>query len=95
MKTNNLTNWPYYSNEEKKIVTSVLSSGKVNYWTGKLCKEFEKNYAEYVGTKFAISVANGTVALELALRSLNISKGDEVVVTPRSYVASASSVVSV
>lgn len=91
----NLTKWPYYSGDEKKIVNQTLSSGKVNYWTGNLCRKFETDFSNYIGTNYAISLNNGTVAIELALMAMNISNGDEVIVTPRSYVASVSSVVNV
>ena len=89
-----LPSWPYFGPEEIEAATAVLRSGKVNYWTGSECKQFELEYAEHVGVKHAVCVANGTVALEMALRALGIGPGDEVVVTPRSFVASASCVVT-
>ena len=85
--------WPSFSEEEAKAVSNVLISNKVNYWTGNLCKEFEFRYAEWIGVKHAIAVSNGSVALELALKAIKIGPGDEVIVTPRSFIASASSVV--
>ena len=84
--------WPSYSEDELQAVNSVLGSGKVNYWTGIEGREFEKEYAAYVGMPYAIALANGTVALELALQVLGIGKGDEVIVTSRSFIASASCV---
>jgi dTDP-4-amino-4,6-dideoxygalactose transaminase len=71
----------------------VLKSGKVNYWTGHQVKDFEREFAEYVGTKHAIALANGTLALELALKAIDLQPEDQVIVTPRSFIASASSVV--
>src|ERR1700686_708880 len=85
--------WPHFTRDEIEAVTRVLESGKVNYWSGEHGRLFEKEYAESIGTKYAIAVANGTVGLELALYALGIGPGDEVVVTSRSFIASASCVV--
>jgi dTDP-4-amino-4,6-dideoxygalactose transaminase len=85
--------WPSYSDEEIEAVSAVLRSGRVNYWTGTVARDFEKAYAAYVGVKHAIAVANGTVALDLAWIALGIGPGDEVVVTSRTFLASASSIV--
>lgn len=82
--------WPHYSSEQVEAARRVLESGRVNYWTGTECRQFEEEFAAYHGGGHAISLANGTLALELALRILGVGKGDEVVVTPRSYFASAS-----
>jgi dTDP-4-amino-4,6-dideoxygalactose transaminase len=82
--------WPNYSETEITRVSSVLRSGKVNYWTGNECRSFEREFSDYVGTSFAIALSNGTVALELALAALGVGVGDEVIVSPRSYFASAS-----
>jgi dTDP-4-amino-4,6-dideoxygalactose transaminase len=84
--------WPQYAADERLAVAKVLESGKVNYWTGEEGREFEREYAQYLGSRHAIALANGTVALELALRVWQIAAGDEVVVTPRSFIASASCV---
>ena len=73
----------------------MLSSNRVNYWTGEECRQFEREFADWVGTQHAIALANGTLALEIALRALEISVGDEVIVTPRSYFGSASCIVTV
>lgn len=75
-------------------VDHVLTSGKVNYWTGQVCREFEKEFAQFADCGHAVSLANGTVALDLALKGLGIGPGDEVIVTPRSFIASVSSVVN-
>ncbi len=82
--------WPYYEDDEIEKVTSLLKSGKVNYWTGDEGRHFETEYAQYLGRKHAVAVANGTVALELALYALDIGAGDEVIVPSRTYIASAS-----
>jgi dTDP-4-amino-4,6-dideoxygalactose transaminase len=92
--------WPLFSNDEVQAVATVLASNKVNYWTGQECRQFESEFATWAGTTRAIALANGTLALDLALQGLGIgsvyggSPQDEVVVTPRSYVASVSSVVN-
>lgn len=86
------TGWPHYDNDEIDAVVDVLRSGRVNYHTGTRCKAFEKQFASHCRSNFAIAVANGTLALELALRSLKAGVGDEVIVTPRSFIASASCV---
>jgi dTDP-4-amino-4,6-dideoxygalactose transaminase len=85
-----MTGWPVFDDEQIAAAAEVLRSGKVNYWTGEHGRAFEAEFAEAVGCRYAIALANGTVALELALRSLGIGAGDEVVVTPRTFVASAS-----
>jgi len=82
--------WPHFGEAELDVARDVLASGKVNYWTGSQCSEFEAEFAAYHGGGHAIALANGTLALELALRVLGVGDGDEVVVTPRSYFASAS-----
>jgi len=85
--------WPYFSEDEVEAVAATLRSGRVNYWTGELCHEFEQAFAAYCGVKYAIALANGTVALELALRALGIGSGDEVIVPARTFIATASAVV--
>jgi dTDP-4-amino-4,6-dideoxygalactose transaminase len=87
--------WPVYAEDEIKAVEDVIRSGKVNYWTGEQGKLFEKEYAEYLGVKHAVAVANGTNALELCLIALGIGPGDEVIVPCRTFMASASCVVAV
>jgi len=87
--------WPRFTDEEGDAVRDVLLSNRVNYWTGEECRRFEQEFADWTGTKHAVALTNGTVALELALRSLGIGAGDDVVVTPRSFIASVSCVVAV
>ena len=85
--------WPCFGDDEIKAVERVLRSGKVNQWTGSEVTEFEKEYADFVGVKYAVALANGSVALELALETLGIGAGDEVIVTCYTFIASASAVV--
>ena len=82
--------WPYFDQEQIKKVSEVISSGKVNYWTGEEGENFEREFASWCGTKYAIAVSNGSVALSLALHALGIKRGDEVIVPPRTFVATAS-----
>jgi len=82
--------WPFFDSDEIAAVSAVLQSGHVNYWTGEEGRLFEKEFAARIGVEYAVAVMNGTVALEAALMALNIGNGDEVIVTPRSYIASAS-----
>ncbi len=87
--------WPSYSQEEADAVRDVLLSNKVNYWTGQQCREFEREFSDFADADYAIAIANGSVAIELALKALDIGEGDEVVVTSRTFIASVSSIVSV
>ncbi len=87
-----MTRWPVYDESQIEAVAEVLRSGKVNAWTGQHVAEFEKAYSDYLGCKHSIALANGTLALDLALRAIDLKPGDEVIVTPRSFVASASCV---
>jgi dTDP-4-amino-4,6-dideoxygalactose transaminase len=88
------TEWPFYSEEEGNIVKEVLLQNDVNYRTGKRGYKFEKEFAEWTGSKYAVSVANGTVALDLTMVALGIGPGDEVIVSPRTFFASASTIVT-
>ena len=89
------SSWPSFTQEEADAVQRVILSNRVNYWTGSECHEFEAEFSAFVGTRYAIALANGTVALDAALLALGIGDGDEVVVTSRTFLASASSIVSV
>ncbi|MBF6616207.1 MAG: DegT/DnrJ/EryC1/StrS aminotransferase family protein [Candidimonas sp.] len=86
--------WPSFTEEEANAIRDIILSNKVNYWTGQECREFEKEFASWTGTEYAIVLANGTVALDVALQALGIGAGDEVVVTPRTFLASVSSIVN-
>jgi len=92
--------WPSFTQEEADAVSRVLLSNKVNYWTGQEGREFEREFSKWCEADHAIAVANGTVALDLALAGLGIGSNnggnaaDEVIVTPRTFLASVSSVVN-
>jgi dTDP-4-amino-4,6-dideoxygalactose transaminase len=85
--------WPQFARDEIEAATRVLQSGNVNYWTGDEGRQFEREFAVQAGCKYAVALANGTVALELALYALGIGPGDEVIVPSRTFIASASCVV--
>lgn len=86
--------WPSYTQEEADAVARVLLSNRVNYWTGSECRAFEQEFAQFTDSRHAVALANGTVALDLALWALGIGPGDEVVVTSRTFLASASCIVN-
>ena len=90
VRTAPFPSWPVLEEEEIEAATAVLRSGRLNYWTGNEGRDFEREFAEFTGRKYAIALANGTVALELALYCLGIGSGDEVVVPSRTFIASAS-----
>lgn len=94
MVTQTASPWPHFTQEERNAVDAVLASGKVNYWTGELGREFERKFADFADCEHAVAVTNGTVALDLALKALGVGPGDEVIVTPRSFIASVSSIVN-
>jgi dTDP-4-amino-4,6-dideoxygalactose transaminase len=82
--------WPKMSEKMINSVSEILKSGKLNQWNNSAVKEFENKFANYFGSNYAIAVFNGTVALELCVRTLGLKEGDEVIVTPRTFLASAS-----
>ncbi|HVC02258.1 MAG TPA: DegT/DnrJ/EryC1/StrS aminotransferase family protein [Steroidobacteraceae bacterium] len=82
--------WPHYEDDEIAAASATLRSGRVNYWTGTEVRNFESEYASAIGARHAIALANGTAALELALAALGVGAGDEVITSPRSFIASAS-----
>lgn len=86
--------WPSFTEEEADALRNVILSNKVNYWTGQECRQFEQEFAAWAQCKYAIALANGTLALDAALKALDIGPGDEVIVTPRTFLASASCVVN-
>lgn len=94
MLNTSLAPWPSFSQEEADAVSRVLLSNRVNYWTGNECREFEQEFATWCGTPYAIALANGTVALDLALKAIDIGQGDEVIVTSRTFLASVSCIVN-
>jgi dTDP-4-amino-4,6-dideoxygalactose transaminase len=82
--------WPFFAEDEIESAQRVLRSGKVSYWTGDEGRKFEQEFAAYAGCRYAVALANGTVALELALYALGVGPGDEVIVPCRTFIASAS-----
>lgn len=87
------SSWPSFSEQEIEAASNVLRSNRVNYWTGDEGRNFETEFAQWVGTKHAVAVANGTLALDAAWPTLGIGVGDEVICTPRTFLASASSII--
>jgi dTDP-4-amino-4,6-dideoxygalactose transaminase len=85
---------PFYSTKSIKKIGPLLKSGKVNYWTGIECKRFEKEFSKYLGNKYSVALSNGSVALEIALKVLKLKKQDQIIVTPRSFIISASCVLN-
>ncbi len=83
-----------YNNKSIELVKKILKTNKTNYWTGNQCNLFEKEFSNYIGNKYSVSVSNGSVALEIALNALNLKKNDQVIVTPRSFIISASCVLN-
>lgn len=92
IRTEALPAWPVFDDEMVDAVSAVLRSGKVNYWTGREVRRFEKDFAEFTGSNFGVAVSNGTVAVELALHAIGVEPGDEVIVPPRTFIATASAV---
>lgn len=86
--------WPSFTEQEANAVSRVLLSNKVNYWTGTECRQFEKEFAEWVGCDYAIALGNGTLALDLALKAIGVKSGDDVITTSRTFLATASSIVT-
>ena len=86
--------WPSFTQEESDAISRVLLSNKVNYWTGQEGREFEKEFATFADSKYAVALGNGTLALDIALKVMNVGAGDEVITTPRTFLASASSIVT-
>ncbi len=81
--------WPHHEQDEIDAVVEILRTGRTNQWTGDTVRQFEAACEDWFGLTHALAVANGTVAIELALRGLEIGPGDDVLVSSRSFVASA------
>ena len=86
--------WPSFTLKEADAIHKVLMSNKVNYWTGNECREFEKEFAVWSNSKYAIALGNGTQALDSAFKALDVGVGNEVIVTSRTYISSVSSIVN-
>jgi len=87
-----MNSWPFFDKHDIEKVQDILCSGKINYWTGSEGRDFEKEFSKYVNVDYSVAVDNGTNALILAAHALGISKGDEVIMSPRTFVASAFSI---
>lgn len=94
MLNTNFAPWPSYTQEEINAVQNVLSSNRVNYWTGDICRKFEKDFSNWSKAKYSVAVGNGTLALDVALKTLGIGEGDDVIVTSRTFIASISSIIN-
>jgi dTDP-4-amino-4,6-dideoxygalactose transaminase len=94
MLNTTLPPWPNFSPEEVRAVADVIALNRVNYWTGDECRKFEIEYAAWCQSEKAIALNNGTVALDVALKAVGVGPGDEVIVTPRTFIASISCVVT-
>ena len=94
MINNQFSSWPSYTVEEADAVHEVVLSNKVNYWTGNECCDFEKEFAVWSNSEYAVALGNGTLALDVAFKALDIGVGDEVIVTSRTFIASISSIVN-
>ncbi len=84
--------WPSFTEEEKRLVLSVLDSGRLVSHFGPYTRRFEEEFAGYIGARHAVAVSNGTAALHTALAALGVGAGDEVITTPFSFVATATSI---
>lgn len=94
VRTAPVPGWPWFGQEEARIASDILLSGRVNYWTGDQGRTFEREFAAWAGAEHAIAVSNGTVALEIALRAVGVGMGDEVIVPAVTFIATASAVVA-
>ncbi|KKP94054.1 MAG: putative pyridoxal phosphate-dependent enzyme [Parcubacteria group bacterium GW2011_GWA1_36_12] len=81
---------PYLTVDEEKVLSKVLRSGILAL--GPYLELFEKSFAKFIGTRFAVTTSSGTAGLHLALVALGIKTGDEVVTSPFSFVASANAI---
>jgi len=88
-----MPSWPHFDELDVAAVAGVLRTGRVNYWTGTEAVDFEREFAAAHGVAHAIALANGTVSLEAALAVLGVGPGDEVIVPPRTFIATASAAV--
>ena len=86
-----IASWPFYSETEVNAVSEILKSGKVNYWTGENVKKFEEEFSKWVGVKKSLSISNGSLALSASYLSIGLKEGDEIITTPRTFLATASS----
>lgn len=88
-----LSPWPQFDAEQIEAASSVLASGKVNAWTGQETHDFEQEFAAWSGTSSAIALANGSLALSAAYLAIGLEPSDELITTPRTFIATASSAI--
>tara|TARA_B100001027_G_scaffold216151_1_gene191705 strand:+ start:295 stop:1467 length:1173 start_codon:yes stop_codon:yes gene_type:complete len=86
----NLNKWPFFDEDMISVTSNILGSGKVNYWTGHYCKDFENKFAEKFEQKYAVALMNGSVALTAAYKAIDLMPEDEVITTPRTFIATTS-----
>jgi len=84
--------WPVFTDYEKRLVLRVLEEGKVSSTVGSFTRKFEREFAKFIGTEFAKATSNGTTALHTALAAVGVGPGDEVITTPFSFIATATSI---
>ncbi len=94
MMNNQFSPWPSFTQEEVTVVQDVLLSNKVNYWTGQECRQFDQEFVTWSESQYAVALGNGTLALDIAFKALHIGSDDEVIITPRTFIASVSSIVN-
>ena len=88
-----LSSWPHYDADQIDVASRVLASGKVNAWTGMETKAFEQEFSQWCGCSHAIAMANGSLALSASYLAAGLGQGDELITTPRTFIATASSAV--
>lgn len=93
LRENPFPKWPFHDERESKALNEVLESGK--WWYGEKVREFEERFAAFQGAKYGITTTSGTTALEIALIAAGVGAGDEVIIPPYTFVATASSVLKV
>lgn len=94
VRTTPMPGWPLFDEADLEAIGQVLRSGKVNYWTGEHGRGFEREFADRVGARYAVALANGTLALEIALRAVGVTAASEVIVPSATFIATASAVVA-
>jgi len=87
-------NWPNFSKSLILKVSKIINSGKINYTEGPYGIKFEKEFSKFVGNRYSVAICNGTAALEVAIKSLKLPKNSEIIVSARSFFASAACIVN-
>jgi dTDP-4-amino-4,6-dideoxygalactose transaminase len=86
-------NWPIHDETEEAQLLEVLRSGE--WWYGEKVQQFEREFAAFQGAAYAVTCTNGTTAIEMGLRALGVTAGDEVIVPPYTFIATATAVVTI